>query len=126
MRGKPNGELASSFVPTGTSSAGAEALRLLNLSFSSFRPQASTATPATSRVQRNSLPSTHMRCRTTPSRRASATLARFFPCAYAAHAAWLEDHRGQGNGALADRLIGRALAAPVSRTWKAYWRQRVA
>ena len=46
--------------------------------------------------------------------------------AYAAHAAWLEDHRGQGNGALADRLIGRALAAPVSRTWKGYWRQRVA
>ena len=46
--------------------------------------------------------------------------------AYAAHAAWLEDHRGQGNGALADRLIGRTLAAPVSRTWKGYWRQRVA
>ena len=46
--------------------------------------------------------------------------------AYAAHAAWLEDHRGQGNGALADRLIGKALAAPVSRTWKGYWRQRVA
>ena len=46
--------------------------------------------------------------------------------AYAAHAAWLEDHRGQGNGALADRLLGRALAAPVSRTWKGYWRQRVA
>ena len=46
--------------------------------------------------------------------------------AYAAHAAWLEDHRGQGNGALADRLIGRALATPVSRTWKGYWRQRAA
>ena len=46
--------------------------------------------------------------------------------AYAAHAAWLEDHRGQGNGALAARLIGKALAAPVSRTWKGYWRQRVA
>ena len=46
--------------------------------------------------------------------------------AYAAHAAWLEDHRGQDNGALADHLIGRALAAPVSRTWKGYWRQRVA
>ena len=26
--------------------------------------------------------------------------------AYAAHAAWLEDHRDQGSGALADRLIG--------------------
>lgn len=38
--------------------------------------------------------------------------------AYAAHAAWLEDHRFESNGALADRLIGGALAAPVSRTWK--------
>ena len=46
--------------------------------------------------------------------------------AYAAHAAWLEDRRAQGNGALADRLIGGALAALVSRTWKGYWRQRVA
>ena len=64
VRGEPNGELASSFVPTGTSSGGEEALRLLNLSFPSFRPQASIATPALSRVQRNSLPSTHMRCRT--------------------------------------------------------------
>ena len=46
--------------------------------------------------------------------------------AYAAQSAWLEDHCGQGNGALADGLIGRALAAPVSRTWKGYWRQRAA
>ena len=28
------------------------------------------------------------------------------------HAAWLEDHRDQSNGALADRLIARAPAAP--------------
>ena len=34
---------------------------------------------ATSRVQRNSVPSTHMRCRITASRRASATIAFFIP-----------------------------------------------
>ncbi len=44
--------------------------------------------------------------------------------AYAVQAAWLEDHRDQSNGALADRLIGNALAAPVSRTWKGYWQRR--
>ncbi len=36
--------------------------------------------------------------------------------AYAVHAAWLEDHRDQSNGALSDRLIRRTLPAPVSRT----------
>lgn len=46
--------------------------------------------------------------------------------AYAVHAAWLEDHRDQSNGALADRLIGKALAAPVSRGWKGYWQRRAA
>lgn len=46
--------------------------------------------------------------------------------AYAVHAAWLEDHRDQSNGALADRLISMALAAPVSRGWKGYWQQRAA
>ncbi|MEO1091758.1 MAG: IS1595 family transposase [Pseudomonadota bacterium] len=46
--------------------------------------------------------------------------------AYAVHAAWLEDHRDQSNGALADRLISRGLAAPVSRSWKGYWQRRVA
>jgi len=46
--------------------------------------------------------------------------------AYAAHAAWLEDHRDESNGRLADRLIGRALAAPVSRNWKGYWQRRAA
>lgn len=38
--------------------------------------------------------------------------------AYATHAAWLEDHRKESNGCLADRLTGRALAVPVSRAWK--------
>jgi transposase-like protein len=46
--------------------------------------------------------------------------------AYAAHAAWLEDHRDESNGRLADRLVGRALAAPVSRAWKGYWKRRAA
>jgi transposase-like protein len=46
--------------------------------------------------------------------------------AYAAHAAWLEDHRLESNGRLADRLIGGALAAPVSRAWKGYWQRRAA
>lgn len=40
---------------------------------------------------------------------------------YAAHAAWLEDHRRQSNGALADQMIRNGLAAPVSRAWKGYW-----
>ncbi len=44
--------------------------------------------------------------------------------AYAVHAAWLEDHRHESNGRLADRLIGRALAVPISRTWKGYWQRR--
>ena len=46
--------------------------------------------------------------------------------AYAVHAAWLEDHRGQSNGALSDRLIGNTLATPVSRNWKGYWQRRAA
>jgi transposase-like protein len=42
---------------------------------------------------------------------------------YAAHAAWLEDHRLESNGALADRLITNGLAFPVSRAWKGYWQR---
>ena len=34
---------------------------------------------------------------------------------YAAHAAWLEDHRRQSNGALVSRAICNGLSAPVSR-----------
>jgi transposase-like protein len=43
--------------------------------------------------------------------------------AYAAHAAWLEDHRRLSNGALANRALGLALAHPVSREWKGYWQR---
>jgi hypothetical protein len=42
---------------------------------------------------------------------------------YAAHAAWLEDHRLESNGALADHLIRDGLAFPVSRAWKGYWQR---
>jgi transposase-like protein len=44
----------------------------------------------------------------------------------AARAAWLEDHRGRSNGALAGCPIGQALAAPVSRGWKGYRQRRAA
>jgi hypothetical protein len=48
---------------------------LLDLILSGFHAAAVTC----SRVQRNSVPSTHMRCMITASRRASATIAFFFP-----------------------------------------------
>ena len=46
--------------------------------------------------------------------------------AYAAHAAWLEDHRRESNGALADRIVRNAMTAPVSRQWKGYWQRNAA
>jgi len=42
---------------------------------------------------------------------------------YAVHAAWLEDHRRQSNGAIISGAIGHCLAAPVSRLWKGYWQR---
>src|SRR5258705_476442 len=42
---------------------------------------------------------------------------------YAAHAAWLEDHRRPSNGALVPQPIGDAFAPPISRLWKGYWRR---
>ncbi len=42
---------------------------------------------------------------------------------FANHAAWLEDHRRESNGALAGRLIGLSMAHPVSRNWKGYWQR---
>lgn len=41
--------------------------------------------------------------------------------AYAAHAAWMEDHRRTDNGALAQRALGLALGHGISRQWKGYW-----
>ena len=42
---------------------------------------------------------------------------------YANHAAWLEDNRMESNGELAARVVGNAMAAPISRTWKGYWQR---
>jgi len=44
---------------------------------------------------------------------------------YATHAAWLEDHRRESNGDLTMRVIGNAMAAPVSRVFKGYWQRAV-
>lgn len=44
--------------------------------------------------------------------------------AYAAHAAWMEDHRRLDNGTLAKRVVRLAMAHPVSREWKGYWQRR--
>ncbi len=44
---------------------------------------------------------------------------------YAAHAAWIEDHRRESNGELVSRMIRNALIAPVSRQWKGYWQRGV-
>jgi len=43
--------------------------------------------------------------------------------AYAAHAAWLEDHRRMDNGALCYRALGQALNNPKSRQWAGYWQR---
>lgn len=43
--------------------------------------------------------------------------------AYAAHAAWMEDHRRLDNGSLTRRVLGLALAHPISREWKGYWQR---
>ena len=42
---------------------------------------------------------------------------------YANHAAWLEDHRRESNGALAMGLVENAMGSRVSRTWKGYWQR---
>jgi transposase-like protein len=45
---------------------------------------------------------------------------------YANHAAWIEDHRREDNGALTHRMVGLALNHNVSRNWKGYWQRRKA
>jgi len=42
---------------------------------------------------------------------------------YAAHAAWMEDHRRLDNGSLTRRALGLALAAPQSRVWTGRWQR---
>jgi transposase-like protein len=46
--------------------------------------------------------------------------------AYAAQAAWMEDHRRLSNGTLCYRALGLALNHPVSRQWKGYWQRGLA
>ena len=76
-RSKQTCELTSSIVPRGTSF-----YRSVDLEFSpiGFDPDGfHAAATACSRVQRNSVPSTQMRCIITASRRARATIAFFIP-----------------------------------------------
>ena len=74
-RSKRTHELTSSIVPRGTSFHRSVEFEFL-LSHSILHgPHAA----ATSRVQRNSVPSTQMRCMITANRRASATIAFFIP-----------------------------------------------
>jgi len=76
-RSKRTCELTSSVVPRGTSFH-----RLVELEFPSigFDPEEfHAAAKAWSRVQRNSVPLTHMRCMITANRRARATIAFLIP-----------------------------------------------
>jgi hypothetical protein len=74
-RSKRPNELTSSIVPRGTSFHRSVELRFLLLHLFLVRSHAATI----SRVQRNSVPSTQMRCMITANRRASATMAFFIP-----------------------------------------------
>ena len=68
-------DLTSSIVPRGTSFHRSVELEFPPIAFDPARLQA----VATSRVQRNSVPSTQMRCMITANRRARATIAFFIP-----------------------------------------------
>ena len=71
-RSKRPNEFTSSIVPRGTSFHRSVELELPPIA---FNPHAAAA----SRVHRNSVPSTHMRCMITANRRARATIAFFIP-----------------------------------------------
>src|SRR5262249_5603867 len=75
-RSKRTNDLTSSIVPRGTSFhrwGGSQVLLLSGL----ILPSSEATAP--SLVHRNSVPSTHMRCMITASRRASASIAFFIP-----------------------------------------------
>ena len=74
-RSKRTYELTSSIVPRGTSSHRSVELEYPPIAFDADGPHAAV----TSRVHRNSVPSTHMRCMITANRRANATIAFFIP-----------------------------------------------
>lgn len=42
---------------------------------------------------------------------------------YAAHAAWMEDHRREDNASQARAVIDLGMTSPVSRQWKGYWQR---
>ena len=71
----PSGHTTSSIVPRGTSFHRSVELKCPPIAFD---PGGSHAA-VTSRVHRNSVPSTQMRCMITANRRASATIAFFIP-----------------------------------------------
>src|SRR6187399_285829 len=76
-RSKRTNELTSSIVPRGASFHRSVELECPPIEADLARLHAAAA--ASSLVQRNSGPSTQMRCMITPSRRASATIAFFIP-----------------------------------------------
>ena len=71
-------ELTSSIVPRGTSFHRSVELECPSIGLDAAGFHAAAAV-ACSRVQRNSVPSTHMRCMITANRRARATIAFFIP-----------------------------------------------
>ena len=76
-RHKQRSDLTSSFVPRGTPSARGGNRNFVLTSIQAWRRHQAEA--ASSFVQRNSVPSTQMRCMMTASLRASATIALFSP-----------------------------------------------
>jgi len=76
-RSKRTYDLTSSIVPRGTSFHHAVELKFPPIGSDLSRCHAGAA--ACSLVQRNSVPSTHIRCMITANRRASATIAFFIP-----------------------------------------------
>src|SRR6266550_2254088 len=88
-------ELTPPVVPVRTFSAEAEpVISLLYFPASSAAGQAAVGTAALALFQRNSLPSTHIRCRTTARRLATATMARRIPRRWATRTphAFSHDH----------------------------------
>src|SRR5438445_13892924 len=76
-RSKRTYDLTPSIVPRGTSFHCSVELEFPPIGSDPARFHAAAA--ACSRVQRNSVPSTHMRCMITANRRARATIAFFIP-----------------------------------------------
>src|SRR5271167_3918610 len=76
-RSKRRYELTSSIVPRGTSFHRSVELEFSPIGFDPERFHAAATT--CSRVHRNSVPSTQMRCMITANRRAKATIAFFIP-----------------------------------------------